>query len=138
MQFWQRCWWFFAKLVKVLYALNQKRIVSFLGNFFPSFYFWTSILIFWQHWRLFTAVKVKCFCSIPIVLEKSTIFEIMSAESTLDTQTHSSNKLAKLSGQKSKKNNSKPETKVTATNFSTECIFPQIAFWETPQVAWQW
>ena len=128
MQFWQRCWWFFAKLVKVLYALNQKRIVSFLGNFFPSFYFWTSILIFWQHWRLFTAVKVKCFCSIPIVLEKSTIFEKMSAESTLDTQTHSSNKLAKLSGQKSRKITQNPRQKLPQQIFQQNVFFLKLLF----------
>ena len=60
-----------------------------------------------------------------------------SANSTSDTQTHNSNKPAKLYGQKSKTSNPKFDRKNTATKFSTESIFPQNVSWETSKVAWQ-
>ena len=136
MQFCQGCSSVFAKLLKNLSAQIKKRPVSFLRTFFLSFFFWTCNLIFWQHWRVFTAKNFKFFCSIPIVFEKSTTIEIKCAKSTSDRQTNSSDKSAKFSGQKSKKNYSKSKRKVTATKFSTETIFPQIVSWETSKVAW--
>ena len=91
--------------------------------FCPSFFFWTCNLIFWQHWRIFTAKNFKCFCSIPVVFEKSTIFEIKSAKSTSDRQTHSSYKPAKLSGQKSKKVTQKPREKLPQQSFQQKVVF---------------
>ena len=136
MQFLQRCSSVFAKLLKNLSAQIQKRPVIFLGIFFLSVFFWTCNLSFWKHWRIFTAKNFKCFCSIPIAFEKSTTIEIKCAKCTSDRQTNSSDKSAKFSGQKSKKNYSKSKRKVTATKFSTETIFPQIVSWEKSKVAW--
>ena len=136
MQFLQRCSSVFAKLLKNLSAQIQKRPVIFLRIFSLSLFSWTCNLIFWQHWRVFTAENFKFFCSIPIVFEKSNTIELKCAKSTSDRQTNSSDKSAKFSGQKSKKKYSKSKRKVTATKFSTESIFPQVVSWETSKVAW--
>ena len=123
MQFWQRCSSIFAKLLNNLCAQNQKRPVSFLRNFFLSFFFWTCNLIFWKHWRIFTADHFKCFCSILTFFEKSTTFEKKSARSTSDTQTHSSYKPANLSGQKSKKVTQNPREKLPQQSFQQKVFF---------------
>ena len=127
----------FCQTTESFICSKSEKDCEFSKTYFLCFFFRPCNLIFWQHCRMSTAKKSKCFCSYPKVFEKSTIFEIKSAKSTSDTQTHSSNKPANLSGQKSKKNNSKSERKVTATKFSTKSIFPQIVSWETAKVAWQ-
>ena len=91
--------------------------------FCPSFFFWTCNLIFWQHWRIFTANNFKCFWSIPVVFEKSTIFEIKSAKSTSDRQTHSSYKPTELPGQKSKKVTQNPREKLPQQSFQQKIFF---------------
>ena len=91
--------------------------------FCPSFFFWTCNLIFWQHWRIFTAKNFKCFWSIPVVFEKSTIFEIKSAKSTSDRQTHSSYKPTELPGQKSKKVTQNPREKLPQQSFQQKVFF---------------
>ena len=123
MQFWQRCSSVFAKLLKNLCAQNQKRPVSFISFFFPSFFIWTCNLSFWQHWRIFTAKNFKCFCSIPIVFEKSTIIEIKCAKSTSERQTNSSKKPANFSGQKSKKMTQNPRENFPHQSFQQKLFF---------------
>ena len=105
-------------------------------SFFPPFSF-EHVIWFFDNTGEYLLPKTLSVSAQLKNFRKTNYFWKKVWKSTSDRQTHSSNKPAKLSGQKSMENNSKYVRKVTETMYSTESIFPQIVSWETSKVAWQ-